>query len=112
MSQVRNRWWRERVYSDCGGDSATEQSHKDLTDINNIVQRFQRTGELPPQREGQYADVTPLQGDFQERIEFAKGVIASYDEAVKAYERSKVEGTAPPAMPPPLPDGNVATQAP
>lgn len=97
---VRNYRWRERRSIELDGESMTEQAHRDQTDINSIVQRFQRTGVLPEQRQGQYADVTSLQGDFLERVEHARKVIASYGEAVAEYERSKAAAAAaPPEQP-------------
>lgn len=45
--------------------SLTHQSHAETTDINNIIGRFARTGQLPPaQRQGQFADVTHLTKDL------------------------------------------------
>jgi len=44
------------------GPSLTSQAHQLETDINYIVARFQRTGELPPSnRQGQYLDVSDVQ---------------------------------------------------
>ena len=55
-----------------GQQLKTDQSQGNDTDVNKIVARFARTGELPPARgEPQYADVTGLQGDLTELL--AKG---------------------------------------
>jgi len=44
------------------GPSMTVQADKPLTDINNIVARFHRTGELPPgPRTPQYGDISDIQ---------------------------------------------------
>lgn len=51
-----------KVTSDPVGESKTHQSFREETDINVIMDRFQRTGQLPPsrQREPQYMDVSEL----------------------------------------------------
>lgn len=87
---VRRPWHRSRHGFECEGESKTQQYHKDLTDINNIVNRYQRTGELPPAKiQGQYGDVTSLQGDLGERIIASKEAIAEADKhlAKKNKER-------------------------
>lgn len=57
--------------------SRTVNSFKDETDINNIVNRFARSGMLPPNPGGGvFADVTGLQGDLTERVNFSKQVVA------------------------------------
>ena len=87
------RWYdRLRLQTLFEGESMTVQSEKDLTDINNIVARFDRTGELPPGREGVFGDVTHLNKPFQEIIDDADRII---DEAGKfiteADEKRKAE---------------------
>lgn len=51
-----------KVTSDPVGDSKTHQSFREESDINVIMDRFQRTGQLPParQKEPQYLDVSEL----------------------------------------------------
>jgi len=68
---IRKPYERTRVPVDLEGQqSKTDRSHGNDTDINNIVARFARTGELPPGNgEGDYADVTGLQNDLTEIIE-------------------------------------------
>lgn len=73
---VRHPFERARVLSSVCGVSMTHQSHKDLCDINKIVKRFERTGELPPPtREAQYADVSGLQGDLTDRINMSREIL-------------------------------------
>lgn len=48
-----------------GTEQMTVQHLKDETDINNIVKRYHRTGELPQaKREGSYEDVSELNEDY------------------------------------------------
>ena len=43
------------------GETMTIQSERDLTDINNVVAKYQRTGQLPlPTKQAQYGDVSEL----------------------------------------------------
>jgi hypothetical protein len=73
LPEVRHPSSRVRVYTRVRGKSRTHQSHKESVDINNIVRRFDHTGELPPaNRPPQYADVTHLQGDLTDRINFSR----------------------------------------
>lgn len=63
--KVRHPFERERSQVDCGGESRTQQSHKDSVDVNKIIARFDRTGQLPPARsDGQYGDVSGLNAYF------------------------------------------------
>lgn len=49
--------------------SMTQQSHKDQTDVNAIVARFERSGQLPVELGTPvYADATLLQGDLTTQI--------------------------------------------
>ena len=51
----------------------TVQHEKEAADVNNIIANFARTGAIPEaflqQTEGQYADVSELQGDPMELAE-------------------------------------------
>lgn len=108
---VRPPWHRARLRVHYSAASRTQQSHKDLTDINNIVNRYQRTGQLPPGRQGQYGDVTALQGDLgevilrnQETIDKAKEFEADYkskkDAEKAAKKAAKQEEQSAPPVPP------------
>lgn len=70
--EIRKPWHRERVQHPGGGESMTDRSFGNDTDVNNIVARFQRTGELPKPPPGAenpiYDDVTELQCDLTEMI--------------------------------------------
>ncbi len=71
--KVRHPYFRQRSPTNLEGQSLrTDQSQGNDTDVNNIVARFARTGEIPPGKPGQYADVTGLQGDLTEMIERGK----------------------------------------
>lgn len=50
---------RKRVQTNCTGKSKTDQSMKDVCDINSIMKRYQKTGHLP-----HFPEKTPQFGDF------------------------------------------------
>ena len=50
--------------TDTGPNSMTQQQFKDEVDINTIVDRFQKTGEMPPPME------FPTEQDFTEAFDF------------------------------------------
>ena len=63
----------------------TDQGHKANCDINNLVNRYQREGQIPPpDRKPQYADVTAMQGDLTEVIDRSKTISEG---AQKAYNK-------------------------
>ncbi|AXH77223.1 MAG: internal scaffolding protein [Microviridae sp.] len=101
MRNVRPYGYRARVPFYPVGESMTEQSHAGLCDINNIVARFQSTGQLPPPRvEGQYADVTRLQMSLQDRINWSTEVILEH---AASLDEAPPPGTAVPDPAPPAP---------
>ena len=52
------------------GETMTIQSERDLTDINNVVAKYQRTGQLPlPTKQAQYGDVSELNRPLGELIQ-------------------------------------------
>lgn len=78
---VRPPWCRERLVTVIEGESATDRSHGNQTDVNAIVERFKRTGILPPPtKQGQYMDCTGLQGDLTELINKSREAIRSLEE--------------------------------
>lgn len=78
---------RFRVQTVPEGETRTVQSHKDLTDINNIVARYQRTGYIPPARiEPQYGDVSELNKPLVELSLQAEDVIARTDDFMSTYK--------------------------
>jgi len=69
------------------GPGMTRQSEKDSCDVNKIVERFKRTGILPPvARQGFYADVAELGGyrEVLERVNEARGYFAQLPAQVRA----------------------------
>lgn len=74
---VRPPWCRPKVVTFNDEPSMTQQVHKDLTDVNVIVDRFARTGYLPGgTAQARYADVTGMQGDFTELVERSRRQVA------------------------------------
>ena len=65
--------WKHRFISDVGGESLTEQHHKDDCDIHTILRRFVATGVLP------VLDSSPVYGDFSN--------VQSYQEAQNLIAR-------------------------
>jgi len=97
LNIVRPRRFRERVFQSSEGESMCERSHADSVNINNIVARFHRTGELPkPTSEPIYEDVTGLQGDYRERLQFLDGVKARVDSWYAEQARLAEAAEAPP----------------
>ena len=80
-----------KVTTDPVGVSRTQQADKDQTDINNIVNRYARTGNLPPQRQGVYADVTALQGELTELHERSKAALQTFDEFERQHKAKAAE---------------------
>lgn len=96
---IRKPWHQETVHRDCGAEILTQQSHAEQTDINYIVARFQRTGELPPNprgQEGKYVDCTPYAEDLTEaynsatqRLEEAGRELAQSKEAKRKADEEQ-----------------------
>lgn len=81
---VRRSFERNRFEFLCIGESMTLQSERDLTDINNVVAKYQRTGQLPlATKSAQYGDVTALNRPLAELIDESRAVL---DEAGQKYE--------------------------
>jgi len=81
------RWYgRTRYTQPQGGESCTDRSFGNDTDINHIVERFARTGTMPEQPETlPFEDVTELQGDLTDLLDKAqKGI-----DAVEQLEKEK-----------------------
>lgn len=84
--------WNERVrtISVVSGESKTQQSHKATVDVNNIIARFDRTGQLPPHmHEPQYGDVTMMNGNLQEVLDRANMTIEEADSWITDYNEAK-----------------------
>lgn len=79
---VRKPYHRTRCQSIQGGESMTDRSQAQASDVNFIVKQYARTGTLPPPRmQPQYADVTGLQGDLTDRLNWANEQV----EAARAH---------------------------
>ncbi|AXH77133.1 MAG: hypothetical protein [Microviridae sp.] len=102
---IRSPYDRVIVTQDAVGVSLTEQSHVANVDINNVVRKYQVSGDLaPPKHPSMYADVTAFQADLASRYRFAQetldaaelarpGVVAARqkarDEASRAASEAK-----------------------
>lgn len=99
---LRKPYHRLRVVADVSGESKTQQSHKKSCDVNHIIDRFDRTGQLPnPVRQGMYGDVSMLNGYYGEVLDNAEATIATADaflsEAAKKAEEVPPSTTDQPA---------------
>lgn len=96
LPDVRDaRCARYRVTFDPSGESMTQQNHCEAADVNKIIQRYERTGILPPAREKPvYADVTGLQGDFAQRIDESRSVIGKAKEFERDWHAKKAKASA------------------
>lgn len=60
----------------CEGESLTQEHLFDQTDVNQIVEAFTRTGQLPAAtRQGYYEDVSELNGDLTGLLETSRRVV-------------------------------------
>lgn len=60
---------RARLYTHVEGDSMTDVSQQEQTDINRIFETYRRIGTLPASnKQPYYGDVTAMQGDRMEVI--------------------------------------------
>lgn len=90
--RFRKPWMRERSGFACVGESMTHQSHCETCDINRIVGTYVATGILPEGRDdGQYGDVTELQGDLTENINRSWETLGTLKERIDAEKREKRE---------------------
>lgn len=62
---------RKRVQILFKDESLTQQQYKDEVDINNIIKKYQVTGELPEGKQGFYADVSNIP-DYQTAVQVVK----------------------------------------
>lgn len=94
-----------RVVSVPYGESRTQQAAKDQTDINNIVNRYTRSGVLPETRQGIYADVRHLQGDRLEAMANATTTLETAENYLESQRRKRSAGE-----PTSVPAANAASQ--
>lgn len=93
---------RRRTQTEVDPVSMTQESHRDQTDVNAIVARFDRTGQLPPAtRQPQYGDVTDLQVDLTEAINRSRHAISTAQEFADQWQPAP---PAPEPAPAPNPD--------
>lgn len=87
---LRRRPWEEmRLQTIFEGESRTQQSHRESVDINNIIKKFDRTGQLPsPTRPAQYGDVSDLNRPYGELIEESRNTL---DQVGQFVESSQAE---------------------
>lgn len=69
---------RRRVQIFFNDESLTQQNLEGETNINNIVKKYQVTGELPEQRQGFYGDVTEIP-DYQTSLQIVKRAQESFN---------------------------------
>lgn len=96
IRRQRKPWARERLVTVVEGESATAVHMLQETDINNIVEKFHRTGLMPPaNRDAQYGDVTALQGDLTETLNKTAATLQTVsDYAAETAERAEAEQAA------------------
>lgn len=71
----------------CQDESLAVQASRDEVDINTIVNKYLRTGELPVQRQVIYADISEM-GDLQaclERVSAAEEAFAQLPARIRRY---------------------------
>lgn len=62
----------------------TQQSHAESCDIHNIIERYDRTGQLPiPLRKGMYGDVSKLNDYYQNVLDDSARTIAEAEAFIK-----------------------------
>jgi len=77
---------RQRYPTPITGESLTQQHELEASDINNIIKKYQVTGELPEPRFGSYVDISDIP-DYQTSL----NIVQQADEAFKRLP-SKVRG--------------------
>jgi len=98
---IKKPWQRSRLIVDLEGQEfKVDTSFGNDTDVNNIVQRFQRTGVMPNEEQkarGQYADVTNLQEDLTgllDRVETAKAEMTAAENALQQKQAEQAANDA------------------
>lgn len=94
---------RIRVQTNCSGESKTKQSHRDSTDINNIIAQFDRTGQLPQaRRQGYYGDVSGMNDDLGVLMQQSQETLDAAGKYVA--DKQKQEAATPPVTDQPASD--------
>lgn len=103
MTMFRSRV-RQQAEVSAGGK--TQQSHKATVDVNNIIKKFDRTGQLPqPTAEPHYGDVSALNQYFGELINKANEDIATANAWFAEQEAHHQEQQQQPATAAPVERG-------
>lgn len=68
MSLIEKVRKRGRFFTKFEGETMTKGSFKDSLDINRIMARYRKTGQLPPGRQGRFEDLGPPI-DYQEAVQ-------------------------------------------
>lgn len=93
MKKAHRKWYeRTRTYTKITGESMTTQSDRDPSDVNYIVRRFQRTGELPPNPRGlepRYEDVTGLQENLTDAYNKALATTEAYNQFLTEQQQQE-----------------------
>lgn len=85
------------------GESKTRQSEKASSDVNAIVERFARTGVLPPNtKQPIYDDVTGLQGDLTDAYNASIATRAQYEADMKAFHEKQAAAASTAAATAPI----------
>lgn len=107
VRRVRKPWERLRVQSVPIGETRTIDSLVDQTDINRIIGKYHRTGQLPDGNgPGQFMDVTELQGTYIELHNKAQQVVETTNElssqavAAKRAKAAKAKADSQVVIPP------------
>lgn len=78
----------------CEDLSLAQQSFRDETDINNILERFNITGELPGgQTQPQYGDFLESPVDYKQALDVVKGAQSAFN-ALPAALRARFDNDA------------------
>ena len=98
--RIRGPFEDLRVVTTVEGESMTDDSHGNDTDVNNIIRRFDRTGQLPTGRgEGQFADVAGLNEDLTVLISRSREALDELEAAQakqNEIEEQQTQETTPP----------------
>lgn len=92
---VRLPHHRLRVQSVQGGESMTDETWQEATDVNRIIAQYHRTGKLPePRCKPVYGDVSQLQGDLTERLQWANSQIEMANKVIQDVQQARLNEEA------------------
>ena len=88
--RIRGPYEALRVPSPTLGESMTDTSQGNDTDINNIIARFDRTGQLPGNPgQGQFVDVAGLNRDLTELLELQREALQELSDLEQQIEENQ-----------------------